>query len=112
MNYSSKCRLVLLEVLLVGLSASILRAQDDSSSGNPGAAPAATAPAEQNNIENPPLSGLDAPTAEPAFGGRSYLSPGFQASESIDSNAATVSNNNSHMSEITRALGSVDLQKL
>jgi hypothetical protein len=112
MNYSYTCRLVLLPMVLAALSVSIARAQDDSGSGNPGAAPAATAPAEQNNIDNPPLSGLDAPTAEPAFGGRSYLSPGFQASESIDSNAAAVSGNNSHVAAITRALGSVDLQKL
>jgi hypothetical protein len=112
MNYSHQYRLVLLPIVVAALSVSLAVAQDDSGSNSVGAAPAATAPAEQNNIENPPLSGLDAPTAEPAFGGRSYLSPGFQASESIDSKAATVSGNNSHLSAITRALGSVDLQKL
>jgi hypothetical protein len=95
-------------LLLVG---SLALAQDDSGSDSSGAAPAATAPAEQNNVENPPLSGLDQPTAEPAFGGRSYLMPGFQASESVDSNASG-SSANSHTSEISRALGSVDLQKI
>jgi hypothetical protein len=101
-------------ILLIGVLAwvSIATAQDDAGSAGSGAAPAATAPAEQNNVENPPLSGLDAPTAEPAFGGRSYLVPGLQVSESVDSNAASAANNNSHTSEITRALGSVDMQKI
>jgi hypothetical protein len=94
------------------ISVSLAAAQDDSGAGNAGAAPAATAPAEQNNIENPPLSGLDAPTAEPAFGGRSYVVSGLQLSESVDSNAASTSSNNTHPSEITRAVGSVDLQKI
>jgi len=93
------------------LMASLAVAQDDSGAGSTGAVPAATAPAEQNNVENPPLSGLDQPAAEPAFGGRSYLMPGFQLSESADSNASG-SRGNSHTSEITRALGSVDLQKI
>jgi hypothetical protein len=101
-------------ILLIGVLAwvSIAVAQDDSGSTNSGAAPAATAPAEQNNVENPPLSGLDAPTAEPAFGGRSYLVPGLQVSESVDSNAASSSSQNTHPSEITRGLGSVDMQKI
>ena len=94
-------------LLLVG---SLALAQDDSGFGSSGAAPAATAPAEQNNVENPPLSGLDQPTAEPAFGGRSYLMPGLQASESVDANSG--STGSTQTSEITRAVGSVDLQKL
>jgi hypothetical protein len=93
------------------LMASLAVAQDDSGSGSSGAVPAATAPAEQNNVENPPLSGLDQPAAEPAFGGRSYLMPGFQLSESADSNASGY-RGSSHTSEITRALASVDLQKI
>jgi hypothetical protein len=99
---------VLTALILVG---SLAVAQDDSGSSSAGAVPAATAPAEQNNVENPPLSGLDQPTAEPAFGGRSYLMPGFQLSESVDSNASG-SKLNAHTSEITRALASVDLQKI
>ena len=99
-------------LLVLTLAASLAGAQDDSGSGNAGAVPAATAPAEQNNIENPPLSSLDQPTAEPAFGGRSYLMPGFQISESVDSNVANTANTRSHPSEITRALASVDLQKI
>jgi hypothetical protein len=101
-------------ILIIGVLAwvSIATAQDDAGSAGSGAAPAATAPAEQNNVENPPLSGLDAPAAEPAFGGRSYLVPGLQVSEAVDSNAASTASNNTHMSEITRALGSVDMQKI
>ena len=101
-------------ILLIGVLAwvSIAAAQDDSGSTGSGAAPAATAPAEQNNVENPPLSGLDAPTAEPAFGGRSYLVPGLQASESVDSNGASSSGTGTRLSEITRAVGSVDMQKI
>jgi hypothetical protein len=93
------------------LAASLAVAQDDSGTGSTGAVPAATAPAEQNNVENPPLSGLDQPTAEPAFGGRSYLMPGFQLSESVDANVGG-SSTTSHTSEITRALASADLQKI
>src|SRR5216684_5937138 len=49
-----------------------------------GAPPAATAPGSGPDIENPPLSGLDQPTSEPAYGGRSYLVPGIQLSESVN----------------------------
>ena len=109
LGFSIKRVVSMLAALMVAASLAI--AQDDSGSPSTGAVPAATAPAEQNNVENPPLSGLDQPTAEPAFGGRSYLMPGFQLSESVDSNAAG-SSNNYHTSEITRALGSVDLQRI
>ena len=105
-------RRALLLLLSVFVCVSTALAQDDSGSSNSGAAPAATAPAEQNNAENPPLSGLDQPVAEPAFGGRSYLVPGFQVSESVDSNAAGASSNHTHMAEISRALASVDMQKI
>lgn len=87
-------------------------AQDNSGASDSGAVPAATAPAEQNNIENPPLSGLDQPVAEPAFGGRSYLMPGVQLSESVDSNAAGTSTQNTHTAEVSRILVSADLQKI
>lgn len=102
--------LLLVLAAMVCVSAAI--AQDDSGSSDTGAVPAATAPAEQNNAENPPLSGLDQPVAEPAFGGRSYLMPGVQLSESADSNAAGGSTKNTHIAEISRALVSADLQKI
>jgi hypothetical protein len=105
-------RRALFLLLSVFVCVSLALAQDDSGSSDSGAVPAATAPAEQNNAENPPLSGLDQPVAEPAFGGRSYLVPGFQVSESVDSNAAGASSNKTHMAEISRALASVDMQKI
>lgn len=100
--------LVLAALVYVGVAV----AQDNSSSSDSGAVPAATAPAEQNNAENPPLSGLDQPVAEPAFGGRSYLMPGVQLSESADSNAAGGASKNTHTAEISRVLVSADLQKI
>jgi len=105
-------RRVLLLLLSASVCVSIAAAQDGSGSNDAGAVPAATAPAEQNNAENPPLSGLDQPVAEPAFGGRSYLVPGLQLSESVDSNAAGASGSKNHMAEISRALASVDMQKI
>src|SRR5579859_6354805 len=100
--------LVFAATVYVGVAA----AQDSSGSSDSGAVPAATAPAEQNNAENPPLSGLDQPVAEPAFGGRSYLMPGLQVSESVDSNVAGGSSTNTHMAEISRVLASMDMQKI
>lgn len=76
-----------------------------------GAAPAATAPPELN-VENPPLSGLDEPQAEPAYGGRSYLVPGVQLSESADSNPSGTTNSQNSVTEISRILGGLDLQKI
>ena len=60
-----------------------------------GAPPAATAPGSGPDIENPPLSGLDEPSSEPAFGGRSYLVPGLQLSESVNSITSGVNSNTS-----------------
>lgn len=85
--------------------------QNAATPADQGAVPAATGPGEQT-LENPPLSGLDSPTSEPVFGGRSYLVPGLQVSEAVDSNPTNRINSTSNISEITRVLGSVDLQKL
>jgi hypothetical protein len=104
-------RRALLLLVSASIWVSIAAAQHDSGSSDSGAIPAATTSAEQNNAENPPLSGLDQPVAEPAFGGRSYLVPGFQVSETVDSNAGGASSS-THMAEISRALASVDMQKI
>jgi hypothetical protein len=85
-------------------------AQDDSSSAqSAGAPPAATGPTE---IENPPLSGLDQPTAEPAYGGRSYLVPGIQLSESVNATTSGLTSGRAGTNEVARGLGSLDLQKI
>src|SRR6266496_3494617 len=102
-SLDAKFRNGLIVLALASLCFSVAWGQDSSSSGQIGGAPpAATAPGEAN-VENPPLSGLDNPSAEPAFGGRSYLVPGLQVSESVDSNAASAASNLTHTSEITRA---------
>ncbi|MBV9339262.1 MAG: hypothetical protein JO159_00030 [Acidobacteria bacterium] len=99
----------LLAVLtVVPLTAAFALSQDDTSPQTSGPAPAASAPAAQN-AENPPLSGLDRPTSEPAFGGRSYLIPGLQLSEAIDSNSAL---SGGRTTEASRGLGALDLQKI
>lgn len=77
-----------------------------------GAPPAATGPGPGPDIENPPLSGLDEPTSEPAYGGRSYLIPGLQLSESVNSTGSGISSKSSGVDESARGLGSLDLQKI
>lgn len=84
--------------------------QQGSSQQDSGAPPAATVPPE-TNVENPPLSGLDQPQAEPAYGGRSYLIPGLQFSEAADSNPSGRTGN-STVTEVSRGLGALDLQKI
>ena len=111
-SLNAKIRLGLIVLGLASLGLSVAWGQDSSPPDQSGgAAPAATAPAE-SSAENPPLSGLDNPSAEPAFGGRSYLVPGLQLSESVDSNASGSTSNNASISEISRALGSIDMQKI
>ena len=100
----------------VALSAVVLSpawGQQDASGQSSGAPPAATTTAAQN-LENPPLSGLDAPVSEPVFGGRSFLIPGLQFSEGVDSNGFGASNNsnNQTITTISSGLGSVALQKI
>jgi hypothetical protein len=98
-------------------------AQQDGSSSAPsgaapssdqgaGAPPAATAPGSGPDIENPPLSGLDQPSSEPVFGGRSYLVPGIQLSESVNSTTSGLNSNTSGVNESFRGLGSIDMQKI
>jgi hypothetical protein len=85
---------------------------DQASDQTGGAPPAATGPAAGPDIENPPLSGLDQPTSEPAYGGRSYLIPGLQLSESVNSTTSGLASSRSGVSESARGLGSLDLQKI
>lgn len=110
-NLKYKTAYTLLTVLLVGISVGLVRAQDDSGSSSEGAPPAATG-TEGPNVENPPLSGLDQPTSEPAFGGRSYVVPGLQVSESVNTNLAGSAGSGTNTAAITTGLGSMDLQKI
>lgn len=82
--------------------------QVDTSSPPPAAATGPSGP----DIENPPLSGLDQPTSEPAYGGRSYLVPGIQVSESVNGTSSGLTSRTAGTNESARGLGSVDLQKI
>ncbi|PYJ75800.1 MAG: hypothetical protein DME69_14215, partial [Verrucomicrobia bacterium] len=66
-------------------------------------------PAQAN--ENPPLSGLDQAALEPNIAPRSFLLPGLEVSESMDSNIAGQTGNSS-IHSVTRAIGSLTLQRL
>ena len=61
--------------------------------------------------ENPPLSGLDLPSLEPHAAPLSYLQPGATFSESANWNAANLLGGQG-VSSVSRALGSVTLQRL
>src|ERR1700687_4331565 len=88
-------------------------AQASSDQNSSGAAPAATGVDTTTQMsETPPLSGLDQPTFEPGFGTRSYLAPKAELSEAVDSNGLGSFSSNANITETTRALGSLDLQKL
>lgn len=112
---------IFLFLLLAGLLAAAV-AQDESApqspdNNNPPAnstpAPAfgQEGPAPQQNVDNPPISGLDVPNLNPGGTSRSFLVPGVHVSQAIDSN---ISNQLGHSSfnGVTRALGSLALQKL
>ncbi|MGA8441202.1 MAG: hypothetical protein WB714_23465 [Candidatus Sulfotelmatobacter sp.] len=61
--------------------------------------------------ENPPISGLDLPNLQPHAAPLSYLQPGVHVSESVDSNIEN-SLGGSEANSITRAEGSLELQRL
>ena len=104
MKLFSAKRTLPLVLFVVLISASSVWGQNGDQSSAP--APAATGPAERN-VENPPLTGLDKPVSEPTFGGRSYLVPGLQFSQSIEG----YSGSGGDIYAVTRALGSVDMVK-
>ena len=107
-------------MLLVGLLAAAA-AQDESAPQTPDNNPPANStpapafgqagPAPQQNVDNPPISGLDVPNLNPGGTSRSFLVPGVHVSQALDSN---ISNQLGHSSfnGVTRALGSLALQKL
>ena len=78
-------------------------------SGNPPAA--AVGPGTSAAADNPPISSLDTPTLESPAAARSFLQPGVHLSQSVDSNVAG-STSSSSITGVTRALGSLELQRL
>jgi hypothetical protein len=114
------CLLLLGTLLALGAS----WAQSDNSQQQPATSQQATdnnqqpatgaVPAGQDNGsavsgDNPPLSGLDQPSLEPRAAARSFLIPGAHISQSLDTN---VGSDGPHINGITRALGSLTLQRL
>jgi hypothetical protein len=113
----------ILPLMLLTLALGTSRAQD-SSPQSPAATPDTaqqpeTPPAPafgQDNppppvSENPPISGLDQPGLEPHAAPLSYLQPGAHLTESADSNIANTLGGSS-LHSVTRALGSLTLQRL
>jgi len=83
-------------------------AQDDQSTP-PAATPPSTSDASLS--DNPPISAIDQPDLEPHSAPESFLLPGAHFSESIESNVANTPNG-SGVTPVTRALGSLTLQKI
>jgi hypothetical protein len=87
-----------------------------SDSGQSGQSSAGTTPDNQDNppaqaSDNPPISGLDQPSLGARFPTHSFLVPGAHVSEALDTNAGE-SSGNSAVTGVTRALGSLMLQKI
>jgi len=61
--------------------------------------------------ENPPISAIDQPGLEPHAAPESFLLPGLHFSESVESNVGNTTGGSS-VTPVTRALGSLTLQKL
>jgi hypothetical protein len=101
-------------ILVLLLSAAVqLTAQTGAGTQNTGTAPAANGLDTTSQMsENPPLSGLDVPSFEPGFGARSYLAPRAEVSEAFESNGSANLSSAGNVNETTRALGSLELQKL
>jgi len=87
--------------------------QPADNSQAPGNVPApAVGPNTTAGTENPPISGLDTPSLEPqGAAARSFLQPGVHISQSVDSNVNGATGSSS-LTGVTRALGSLELQRL
>src|SRR5712671_408615 len=114
----------ILPLMLLTLALGTSRAQDSSSPQSPAAPPDAAQQPETPPVpgfgqenppapvsENPPISGIDQPGLEPHAAPLSYLQPGAHLTESVDSNIANTLGGSS-VHSVTRALGSLTLQRL
>jgi hypothetical protein len=97
--------------MILGLALATSRAQNGSGQSPSNSGPQNSAPAEPADTENPPISGLDQPSLEVPFPARSFLQLGAHVSESADSNVGE-SSSGSDLTGVTRAMGSVMLQKM
>jgi hypothetical protein len=102
---------VILTIALTLFASGAACAQDDQQP----APPPAPAFGQENSVptvaENPPISSIDQPGLEPHAAPESFLLPGLHVSESIDSNVGNTLGGSS-TGLVTRALGSLTLQKL
>jgi hypothetical protein len=103
--------------------------QDDSGSSSQDAPPQAATSQQPNSVPvppqttqpvsqstpyelNPPIVGLNVPPLQPTgIEGRSYLIPGAQVSQAVDTDEGGTANS-SALNGVTRGLGGVTLQKL
>jgi hypothetical protein len=107
-------------VLFLAMSLGSGWAQADSSQQPADTAqqPGAPAPAlgsdatPAQSIENPPLSSLDQPALEPGLSSRSYLLPGIHVLDTADTDLSGSLVGRDAVRSVTRALGSLELQKL
>ena len=105
--------------LVLGLSVSWAQGESGQQPSGNAPPPADSVPAPafgQDNPppqtdDNPPLSGLDSPSLEPHTAARSFLLPSAHLVESVDSNLGGTTGN-SAIHGVTRALGSVMLQRI
>lgn len=104
--------LTLTLILFVGGAAWAQDQQQDQQQPAPSPVPAF---GEENPVptvsENPPISAIDQPGLEPHAAPESYLLPGLHFSESVESNVGNTTGGSS-VTSVTRALGSLTLQKL
>jgi hypothetical protein len=104
---------IILTLTLSLFAASVAWAQGDEN--QPPAPSPVPAFGQENPVpavsENPPISAIDLPGLEPHAAPESFLLPGLHFSESVDSNVGNTLGGSS-TSSVTRALGSLTLQKL
>jgi hypothetical protein len=103
-------RIVLILAWLALLTSAWGQSSSSDQPSQSGAVPA-TVPVGERSSDNPPISGLDLPSLQPPFQTRSFVSIGAHISEAADSNVGEGTGNSS-ISEDTRALGSVMLQRI
>ncbi|HEX4425993.1 MAG TPA: hypothetical protein VH079_11370 [Terriglobales bacterium] len=105
-------------LLFVAMSLGTVWAQTDSGQPDTGQQPAAPAPAlgqdstPAQSIANPPLSSLDQPALEPGVAARSFLIPGIHLMDTADTDLSGDLVGKDPVRSVTRALGSLALQKL
>lgn len=110
---------VLWVVLAIALGAGWAQSQSGQPAADSGQAQATPpvpgygqdTPAPQSSA-NPPITGLDQPSLEPPLVRRSYLQFGAHVSEAVDTNLSDSTSSGSDIHGVTRALGSVTLQRL